>query len=94
MSILFHNKKNELIVTCECGCEESAHIKIEEDDELYLFLTYMNGKFYNCSDSIWETVKRKCKKIWCIIRNKDYYYSDIIMNKEDFKKFKEYINQF
>ena len=35
----------------------------------------------------------KLKKIWAIICNKDFYYSDIVMTKEDFKEFKEWINR-
>ena len=26
--------------------------------------------------------------------DKDYYYSDVLMSREDFRKYKEYINQF
>lgn len=98
MSILFSRQNDELIVTCNCGCEEACHIKIEKeeynDDYDYSFISYMNGKFYNDPNSVWTTIKRKCSKIWSIIKNKDYYYSDIIMNQEDFKQFKEYINNF
>lgn len=33
------------------------------------------------------------KKIWAIIRNKDYYYSEICMTRKDFETFREYINE-
>ena len=39
-------------------------------------------------------LKEKMKKIWSIIRNKDHYYLDIVMSKEDFQEFKEWINKF
>ena len=94
MAILLDEENKELIITCDCGCEDACHIKIEKDDFTndYALLSYMNGKFYNDTDSILDTIKRKCKKIWAIIRNKDYYYSDIIMTEEDYKKFKKYVN--
>ena len=93
MALLFDKENQELIVTCDCGCEEAIHIKIDVDEEINLvaFLSYMNGKFYN-SNSCWETIKNKCKKIWAIIRNKDYYYSDVLFTIEEFLEFREYLN--
>lgn len=39
----------------------------------------MNGDWYrDQNDSIFRIIGRKLKKIWAIIRNKDYYYSDVI----------------
>ena len=35
----------------------------------------------------------KLKKIWAIISNKDFYYSDIVLTKDDFKEFKEWVNR-
>lgn len=35
----------------------------------------------------------KLKKIWAIICNKDFYYSDIVLTKDDFKEFKEWVNR-
>ena len=54
----------------------------------------MNGNWSrDQGDKIHRTIGRKLKKIWSIIRNKDYYYSDIIMRKSDYKIFKNYINE-
>lgn len=38
--------------------------------------------------------KIKMRKIWCILRNKDYYYSDVILTKEDFAELKRYLEQY
>lgn len=42
---------------------------------------------------IFDVIKLKLKKIWAILRNKDFYYSEISMSREDFETFKEYINE-
>ena len=61
---------------------------------MYCFTTYTNGNFYReQSDSIFRVIRKKMKKIWAIIRNKDFYYSDVIMTKDDFKEFRSYINR-
>lgn len=98
MSVIMSEDKNELFVNCHCGCSDAVNIKI--DDELeeygyYAYITYMSGNWYrDQNDRILRVIGRKLKKIWAIIRNKNFYYSDITMSREEFEKFKEYINQF
>lgn len=98
MAVMISEDKKDLIVTCKCGCQDAIHIKIDDEDkdaDYYAIQTYMNGNWYRDQDDrIFRTIGRKLKKIWAIIRNKDYYYSDVLMSCEDFKRFKEYINQF
>lgn len=90
--------KKDFVVTCKCGCNDTIHIKIDDTDkdyDSYAFITYMNGNWYrDQGDKIFTVIERKLKKIWAIIRNKDYCYSEILMSKNDFEKLKEHINQF
>lgn len=98
MAVMISENKKDLIVTCKCGCQDAIHIKVDDEDkdaDYYAIQTYMNGNWHrDQNDRIFRTIGRKLKKIWAIIRNKDYYYSDVLMNKEDFEQFKKYINQF
>ena len=95
MAVMITDDKKELVVTCECGCNEAIHIKLDDDDEYYTLLqTYMNGNWCrDQNDSVLKCIGRKLKKIWRIIRNKDYCYSEIFMSKDDFHKYKLFINQ-
>lgn len=94
MAVLMTNDNKELIVTCNCGCENAVHIRIDcEDDDYYSLCSYLNSNWYRDQDDrVLSVIGRKLKKIWAIIRNKDYHYSDIIMTKADFEVFKEYVN--
>ena len=94
MSVLTNKNQTELIVTCHCGCEESVHIRIDKEDyDNYAITSFMNGNWYrDQNDRVIKTIWRKLKKIWSIIRNKDFYYSEITMNKNEFEEFKKYIN--
>lgn len=90
MAVLKSKDGKELIVSCKCGCDEGVRIQIDKEDyDMYAILTYLSGHFYTEQGGLW---RKKLKKIWAIIRNKDFYYSDIIMTKDDFAEFKEYIN--
>ena len=87
------NNETEIIVSCNCGCDEGLRFKVNKlDPEYYCILTYTNGAFYrDQNDTIWKVISKKLKKIWAIIRNKDYYYSEIIMSKEEFNDFRRYL---
>ena len=96
MAVMISEDKKDLIVTCKCGCGEAAHLTIEHKngEDYYAYQCFMNGNFYREQCGMFGTLKNKIKKIWAVIRNKDYYYSDVVMNKEDFEQFKKYVNQF
>ena len=96
MSVLMTNDKKELITTCNCGCDEGIRIKIyPEDNDTYSFMTYLKGHFYSEQDrTLLRVLFWKLKRIWKILIGKDFYYSEIIMTKYEYKEFKGYINQF
>ena len=87
------NDETEMIVTCNCGCDEGLRFKVDKlDHDCYCVMTYTNGAFYReQNDTVWKVISKKMKKIWAIIRNKDYYYSEIIMTKEEFNDFRRYL---
>ena len=40
------NDKTEMIVSCNCGCDEGLRFKVDKlDPECYCVLTYTNGAF-------------------------------------------------
>ena len=94
MAILRNKDGTELLVDCHCGCNEGIRLTVDKDDfDYYCFMSYTNGQFYReQDDTLWRVFCKKIKKIWAIIRNKDFYYAEITMNKDDFYEFKEYIN--
>ena len=98
MAVMISDNKKELIVTCKCSCQDTIHIKVDDKDkdaDYYAIQTYMSGNWYRYQeDTVIRCIGRKLKKSWAIIRNKDYYYSDVLMSRDDFRKYKEYIKQF
>ena len=94
MSVLKNKDGTELLVDCHCGCDSGIRFKIDkEDDDYYCFASYTNGKFYTeqC-EGMWRVFRKKLKKIWAIIRNKDFYYTEFFMTNSEFDEFREYIN--
>ena len=95
MAVMRNVDGTELMVDCRCGCDDGVRIRIDADyPDMYCFVSYTNGAFYRDQDeTLWGTIKKKAKKIWAILRNKDYYYSEICMNKSEFEEFRKYINE-
>lgn len=99
MAVLKSDDGKDLIVTCECGCDEGIHIRIEKyhgvnpETDSFAYATCLNSNWYRDQGKkmkyvIWD----KLRKIWAIIRSKDFYYSEILMTRKDFETFREYIN--
>lgn len=94
MAVLKNTNGNELLVDCNCGCDTGIRFRIDRDDfDMYCFMSYTNGNFYTEQGmTVWGILCKKLQKIWAIIRNKDYYYSEIVLSKDDFETFREYVN--
>lgn len=94
MAVLKSKDGKELLVDCYCGCNDGVRIRLDKDDyDFYYFMSYTNGNFYrDQNEKLFSTLSKKLKKIWAIVRNKDFYYAEIIMDGNDFNEFKEYIN--
>lgn len=94
MAALKNKDGTELYIDCNCGCDEGIRFKVDKEDcDYYCFMTYTNGNFYReQGETTWRVFYKKLEKILAIIRNKDFYYSDIIMTKDEFNEFREYIN--
>ena len=96
MSILRSKDGEELILDCNCGCDEGMRMRVNKwkDDNMFFIITYLSGHFaYLQGDNIFSVIKKKLKKIWCIITNKDYYYSEICMTREDVRALREYLEE-
>ena len=84
----------DMMLDCDCGCLEGIRLSVKEfSDDSFVILSYTNGSFYRGqNESFFSVFKKKMKKIWAIIRNKDYVYSEIVINKTDYSAFCEYLN--
>ena len=94
MAVLKNKDDTELLVDCCCGCDEGIRFRVDKDDyDYYCFMTYTNGNFYTeQGNGVFGALYKKLKKIWAIIRNKDFYYAEVTMAKDEFEEFREYIN--
>ena len=99
MAVLYDRTKQEVMITCRDGCDNGISMKFELPyaqtplgNGDICWLSYVSGDFYRNQHGAWDIILEKAKRIWNIIRNKDIYYSDILMTREDFEQFREFVN--
>ena len=94
MAVLKNTDGTEMLVDCNCGCDNGIRFRIDKEDfDYYCFMSYTNGKFYaEQGETAWHIFCKKLKKICAIIRNKDFYYTEMMLTKDEFNEFREYIN--
>ena len=94
MAILRSKDGKEILVNCTCGCDCGVLFKVDrEDDDYYCFMTYTNSRFYTeQGESMWYAFCKKVRRIWAILRNREYHYTDTFLTKAEFEEFREYIN--
>ena len=86
------SNKEELIATCSCGCRDGVHLQIDKwDDEDIVFLSMVTDKFYAEQTTFFRRFVEKLKRVWFIIRSKEYLYFEIVMKKDDIQQFKEFV---
>ena len=94
MSVFFTNDKKELILNCCCGCDSSIKFTVQPDsNDDYVFISFLHSDFYTEQEkSFFRTTGKKLKKIKAILTNKDYNCNELVLKKDDFNAFVEYIN--
>lgn len=92
--MIYKNTKGQsLIVNCSCGCGKGIEFRIYKDEDDYVNLSLISSDWYARQLSGWGIFKEKVKKIWFILRGKDYYYSEIILPKDEWEDFKKVVNE-
>lgn len=83
-------KENEFVTFCKCGCRNGIVLKADNEDN-DLSLQIVSDNFYTMQNKGKMTIKEKIKRIWYIIRGKEYYYFDILIDKDELQEFKEFV---
>lgn len=82
--------KDEFTTFCTCGCGNGIVLKAERvDDDTSLQL--VSDLFYTMQNKGRMSLKEKVKRIWYIIKGKEYCYFDILIDKDELQEFKEFV---
>lgn len=84
--------KDTKALFCKCGCNNGVVLKYEQEDG-EAFLSLVASKFYMEQNNFIKRFVEKCRRIWAVIRNKEFYYFDIWIEKEELQEFKDFVNK-
>lgn len=82
--------KNEYVAFCKCGCMDGVVLKADNTDN-ELSLQLVSDYFYLMQSKGKISLREKLKRIWFIIRGKEYCYFDILIDNEELQRFKEFV---
>lgn len=93
MAVLTNKRKNEIVVTCSCGCKNGVHPEIRKDEnETTAFLSLVSDKFFSEQGGFFSRLAEKLRRILCILLNKEYSYFEVCLNETDLREFKEFVS--
>lgn len=83
----------KVIVDCNDGCGNAICISQEDfiKDYKEVYISLVSSLFYSRQK---ESFSRKCKRIWDIIRNKEYTYFDICISYDQLREYIDNLNDF
>lgn len=77
-------------IVLRCDCVDRCELEVEkqqwEGEPAEYYITFKT-KNRNVETGVFKSLWIKFKKIWCIIRGKDYLYYDIEVDEQAMKKF-------
>lgn len=88
--MIYQTKDNRgLVVTCSCGCNNGLVIRRDEDGDIWMNM--VQSKFYSEQKTLFRRIKEKVKRVWSVLRDKEYVYFDVHVKSEEFEEFQEYV---
>lgn len=87
--------KRNVTTYCKCGCGEGFVVNFYlVGDSGCVFVNTATPGFTAEQRGIWDTVKKRIKAAWFMLRGKEYVLHDIILYKDDWKDFLKTLNEF
>lgn len=74
---------NSVLIKCDCGC---GILDVNRDED-GTYISYYGSVFYTGQETFFGRLINKIKMIWLIIRNKEFYFYDLVLEgkeEEDF----------
>lgn len=77
---------------CSCGCADGVVLKYEKGDG-EAWLSLVTDMFSVEQGNFIRRLIEKCRRIWSVIRNKEYSYFGIWIKKEELQEFKDFVSK-
>ena len=82
------------LINCSCGCGDEIEIRVYPDKEYGdVSINIVASKWYAEQCGVFGQIKKKLRKIWWVIRGKDYYHCDLILKKDQWTEFAKLVNE-
>jgi len=87
MAVMKTKDEKEIYINCNCSCGNGCSIKLwdlfGDGKDVSISFVHQGGR-----------PQRRLQRIWSAIRGKDFYWSEILLNEEEWKEFYSSIEKF
>jgi hypothetical protein len=85
----------KLSIDCYCGCGvlRIVDYNTKEDRDGGYGIIYYAESFYSKQDGIFRTLWNRIRFAFNILRGKEFFLYDIMMNEKQYQELKDFVNQ-
>ena len=81
--IVNSKKHNYKTMFCKCGCANGVVLKADYDIDFGVSLQLVSNNFYGGYNNRRNSIIEKIKRIWYVIRGREYCYFDIMIDEDE-----------
>lgn len=86
-------KIEKFYLPCECGCSILQFDKYDEDGVPTTYGAHYSLSFYEKQPEFFQRLKNIFKFLFILMKNKEYIFYNMVIDKDNFESFKEFINK-
>lgn len=86
-------KSEKFYLPCECGCSIMQFDKYDEEGVPTTYGMHYSLSFYEKQPEFFQRLKNILKFLFILIKKKEYIFYDMVIYKDHFESFKEFINK-
>lgn len=87
------SKYKTLHLECDCTIH-GLRLSYWDDDPDEVYLSFWIEEFYARQTGFWDSLWNRIKIAFKVMCKGDYFLHEIILNKKDMKRLKEYVGRF
>lgn len=85
---MVYQNDHAVYIRCSCGCGDGMNFHVTRyDHEPEYWISLTGDLHYLEQNHGWQRLKKKLKKLWAVLANRDYQYFELMLTQQEFSEF-------